>query len=390
MQLLRSQDEPSFSSTSRRFGNSASSLPLPGTSSGSQEALSKDTVLDLNWEAIWSYSVKDPNKLCEVLLEAIKVPISMLKTAKEGALPSNPPFLHPALVHRELYGSRKSRQSAVSDSNAVNPSINLELNEDDSSDSSEDESDDDGSSGSSSSSNSLSDRTESSSSAVGSKKQRWKWRHKPEVFELACKLLFRCAPDLLPCFVDYVSRGAQAAHLFVRGTPVGPTYFPSRALQAIPFMTTGMAPLPPGGEADKQKIAAVADVMSMAGRHLSGILLVLRADLWDVALDMIKREEKDSPNDDDAPELFSAALRDCMEKRQTGRMEQLWECIPASVTPLDIVHTISVFIAQQEQEGDHVKKDGERPSILANSDSQLTVGIFQGPLIKLIENHTKQ
>lgn len=338
----------------------------------------------MNWEAIWSHSIKNLHKLCEVLLEAIKIPLSLLRAEKSGTNSQSAPFIHPALVHRESCSSTKKVPDMTGSDGYSNvstsPSINIEINEisdsDDSSDESGSSSDEDNDTGKGG--NGLS---------TSSQRQRRRWKHKPEVFELACKLLYKCEPELLPYFVRYVTRGADSAHLFVRGVPVSPTYFPARALHAIPFMDSGMQHLQPGGKADRQKIESIVDVMFMADRRLSGMLLVLKADLWDLALDLIKRVQKDAP--DGSSELFTAALYDCMEKRRPERLEELWECIPESMTPLDIVHTMSVFVSQQE--GEYESEDGpKRPPILVDPNQCLTVGMFQGPLIKLIRMHSKQ
>lgn len=343
--------------------------------------MTPDTVLSMNWKDIWSQSLKDPHKLCEVLLEAIKIPLSVLRGEMSGTNAQSVPFIHPALVHRESCSSTKRPSSIPNPDGSVNlsssPSINIDFNEisdsDDSSDESDNSSDEDNDIG----------KDENGSSLSSSQRQR-RWKRKPEVFELACKLLYKCEPDLLPYFVRYVSRGAESAHLFVRGVPVGPTYFPSRALHALPFMDSGMQQVQAGSDkADRQKIEAIVNVMFMADRRLSGVLLVLRADLWDLALDLIKRVQENGAVEDSS-ELFTAALYDCMEKRRPERLEQLWECIPESMTPLDVVHTMSVFVSQQENESESVDGKG-RPPILVDPEQHLTVGMFQGPLIKLIE-----
>lgn len=375
MQLLRSQDESPFSSSRRHSNSSALGYVA------SQDALTPDTVLSMNWKEIWSQSLKDPHKLCEVLLDAIKVPLSVLRGEMSGTNTQPVLFIHPALVHRESCSSTKRSPSISNIDGSINisssPSLNIDFNEISDSDNSSDESDN----SSDEDSDIGKDGTSSSSS---SSQRRRRWNHKPEVFELACKLLYKCEPELLPYFVRYVSRGAESAHLFVRGVPVGPTYFPSRALHAIPFMDSGMQQVQvESGKVDRKKIEAIANVMFMADRRLSGVLLVLRADLWDLALDLIRRVQEDGAVEDSS-ELFTAALYDCMDKRRPERLEQLWGCIPESMTPLDIVHTMSVFVSQQENEGEP-EDATRRPPILVNPDQHLTVGMFQGPLIKLIE-----
>ena len=343
--------------------------------------MTPDTVLNMNWKAIWSQSVKDPHKLCEVLLDAIKIPLSALKAEMSGASAQGVPFIHPALVHRESCSSTSRGSSVANFDSSVNlsssPSINIDFSDVGGNGSSSDES----YSSSSSDEDSDSGEGEASSSVSSSQRQR-RWKHKPEVFELACKLLYKCEPELLPCFVRYVSRGAESAHLFVRGVPVDRTYFPTRALHAIPFMDSGMQQLQAGSDRiDRKKVEAIADVMFMADRRLSGVLLALRADLWDLALGLIKRVQE-SGAAEESLELFNAALYDCMEKRLPERLEQLWECIPESMTPLDVVHTMSVFVSQREKENG---SEGERPPILVDPAQHLTVGMFQSPLIKLIE-----
>lgn len=376
-QLLRSQDETPFSSGRRHGGTSNLNYSV------SQDNVTPDNVLNMNWEAIWSQALKDSQRLCEVLFDAIKIPLSVLRAEKAGEKSKDSPFIHPALLHRESFGSRKSSSSSSSSSittdkyGNVSSSPSIEFNEisdsDDSSDESDSSSDEDDGNGNS-----------ESNSSGSSQRQRRKWKHKPEVFELACKLLYMCESELLPYFVDYVSRGADSSHLFVRGVPISSTYFPSRALSAIPFMDSGLQSLHLNS-VDKNKVKSIANVMFMADKRLSGVMLVLRADLWDLVLDLIKRAQKDVP--DSAPELFTAALYDCMEKRRPERLEQLWECIPDAMTPLDIVHTMSVFVSQQGRKKDESDDEQIRPPILVNPEQNLTVGMFQGPLIKLIRMH---
>ena len=355
LQLLREREDGS-ADASTLFGN-RSSVILQNV-----EDMKPDTLLEMDWQELWALSSTNPGRLCEKLLDAVKIPLSVLEDAKAGKQISLT-FLHPDLIQREEDFAKAGNGSGGNSPNDV--------------DDSEDNNSDDEKAR-------TSDNSNNNNSISATEKDG---RHKPELYEIICSLLFEWRADLLPYFVTAVSQVTAASSLqFVQGVPAKKSYFAERALLAIPTISADLS-LPASHvkickTLPKEKVVVLARLLAMSHQRLTAMLFVLRADLWEAALELLRGAATAESRElqQEAAELFVVALYDCMEKKKTDRLDQLWDYIPPSMSPLDIVHAVSVFIEQHP-----AAEPASKRSVIVDPKEHLTVETFQKVLMKVIE-----
>jgi len=287
LQLLRSQEQgcrPAAAS----HANTAPDYPL------TPAEVPVAAILSLDWQTLWRLAEEYPQPLCDKLLAALGVRVADL----EHFSPDMPCRVHPALLQEEPHAPGSSTPARE----------------------------------------------------VGAKAAA---RQPQAMFELCCSTLFACNPRLLIAFVMMVSVADKQQQLQQRqqqhsqaASDVSLLYaskkrsFFERALFAIPLVVFE-------GSSPAHQTTAAAMLLAMSGRPLPAMLLLLRAGLWEDALQLLT--EADAAN---KAELFAVALHSCLQTHKLERLERLWKLAPPQLTALDIVHAVAMHTAQNEAPAD--------------------------------------